>query len=238
MIKSYNLRRVRLMSFFQNMVNVKNFLESEDLDTLLLKNVSNEFIEHLEAFDKALKPFRKSGLTEVLGQLDEKRDTSLVGFAAHCRLFANFPDEAKAKAAKHLLLIIDKYGNTPQEKPLLEETAIIHNMLQDFNTEEVKIMIAEIGANKWIEDLKAANEEFTQVHNDRTRIDASVIVGQTKDARLRMHNVFYKLVKTINALAFLNGNAPYQKLIDNINLEVKKARTSATQVGEEENEEA
>lgn len=76
------------------------------------------------------------------------------------------------------------------------------------------------------------------MHNDRTRIDASVIVGQTKDARLRMHNVFYKLVKTINALAFLNGNAPYQKLIDNINLEVKKARASATQVGEEENEEA
>lgn len=217
------------MGFFQNMANIKAFLEQEDLEALKLKAVSDEFTAAFNALDTALKPFRKSGLTEGIAELDRRRDMALVGFAAHCRLFATFPDADKAAAAARLLLTLDKYGKAPQDKPAREETAIIYNLLQDLDEAPATADIGLIGATQWVTDLRTANTAYEKSYNDRTQHDAAVITGATKEARVAMYEVFRKLVQTINALAFLGGAEPYARLIDNINMEVRRAQQALKQ---------
>lgn len=229
MIKKYNLERVRLMNYFQSIANIKSYLEQENLKSLSLKAIYDEYVAEYNLLDKALKPFRTSGLTERINELDEKRDQCLIGFAGHCRVFATFPDETKAKAGKYLLRVLDKYGKAPQEKSHQGETAIINNLLQDLKESKAATSVTTIGAEKWIADLKTYNTEFEKVNNARTQSDAAVVVGETKAARKEMYKVYVKTVKTINALALINGEDAYKRLINNINEEVEKAQTSVKQ---------
>lgn len=221
MIKKFNLSRVRLMEFFQTMTNIKSFVDKENAKELGIETAKSVFDTKLTALDEALKPLAKSELTQKLHQLDRERDDALVGFLGHCRAFAHFPEEAKSQAAQKLLLNAEKYGKNIQNKPLKEETAIITNLLQDLSTSELQQAVSIIGAEKWIENLRTANEAFAKIHNDRTQEQSLIETGKTKEARQELQEAFKVLVQTINALAVINGKEKYQNVINLINEEIK-----------------
>lgn len=221
MIKKFNLSRVRLMDFFQTMTNIKSFVDKENAKELGIEAPKAVFYAKITALDEALKPLAKSELTQKLHLLDTQRDEALVGFLGHCRAFINFPDEAKSQAAQKLLLNVEKYGKNIQNKPLKEETAIITNLLQDLATSELQQAVSLIGAEKWIENLRTANEQFAKIHNDRTQEQSLIETGKTKEARQELQEAFKVLVQTINALALINGVEKYQNIINLINQELK-----------------
>ena len=84
-------------------------------------------------------------------------------------------------------------------------------------------MVQRTGATPFTTKLGNDNTELEKVYNDRTRIQAAIEVGAAKEAREALQKAFSKLVKTINAYAFLEGKEPYQRLAANINQEVKQA---------------
>lgn len=224
MIKRFDLSRVRLMEFFQVMTNIKAFLEKENLKTLGLEKAKKSFDEKYTAFDEALKPLKKSELTAKIHELDSQRDEALVGLSAHARAFTTFPDVAKSTAAKQIIAHIEKYGKNLQSKPLQEETGIIINLLQDLATAEMNQALTTIGATEWVTKMRTANESFAQMHNDRTEANGAVEVGKSKQTRQALQEAFKQVVKTINALSFVNGEEPYRNLANAINEEMKNAR--------------
>ncbi|SDE54163.1 DUF6261 family protein [Riemerella columbipharyngis] len=224
MIKELSLSKVRLMEFYQVMKSVKTFLEQENLETLQLQNIKTEFDDKLTALDEALKPLTKSTFTEALQKEDETRDTLLVGLQMHCRAFVNFPNEAKSKAAKSLLLAVEKYGKNIQSKALQEETGIITNLLEDFAQSPYKEELKTIGATEWITALTASNQKFTELYNSRNQERGAIEVGKSKKTRKEMNQVFSRLVKTINALALINGETGYTNLANNLNETIRKAK--------------
>lgn len=225
MVKELSLSKVRLMEFFQVMTNIKVFLEKENLDTLGLEKVKKAFDEKYTAFDEALKPIKKSEFTVEIHRLDAERDDALLGLLAHCRAFITFPNEAKSNAAKQILAQIEKYGKNIQIKPLQEETGIIINLLQDLSTSEMSQSLTTIGATEWITKMRTANDTLMQMYNSRTEEKGGAIeVGKSKKTRQELEEAFRNIVKTINALAFVNGEAPYRNLANALNEEVKRAR--------------
>lgn len=224
MIKKFDLSRVRLMEFFQVMTNIKVFLEKENLKTLGLEKAKKVFDEKYTAFDEALKPLKKSDLTAKIHELDSQRDEALVGLSAHARAFTNFPDPAKSSVAKKILAHIEKYGKNLQNKPLQEETGIIINLLQDLSVSEMTQALTTIGATEWITKMQTANEALAQMHNDRTEANGAVEVGKSKQTRQELQEAFKQIVKTINALSFVNGEEPYRNIANAINEEMKNAR--------------
>lgn len=224
MIKKFNLRDIRVMAFFQSMTNIKSFLEKENLQTLGLEQAKKVFDEKYAAFDEALKPLRKSELTAKIHELDAQRDEAIVGLLAHARAFATFPNEVKSTAAKHILAHIEKYGKNIQNKPIQEETGIIINLLQDFSDSELSQAISTIGATEWITKMRTANEALVQTHNSRTEEKGAIETGKTKSTRTELAEAFKTIVKTINALSFINGEGIYRNLANAINEEIKNAR--------------
>lgn len=227
MILRTDLKSLRIMDFFQTQSNIAAHLNGEDLAALKLENtVNNTFLPALEALDEALKPFRKTGLTDPLLTHDGERDAAIVGLTAHVRLFTGYPQADKAQAAARIKLTLDKYGKKPQSLPQREQTGAMTNLLQDLETPEKVADLERIMATPWVAWLKTANTAFETLYNERTRASATVETGKTRAARLALQEAFVLLARTIDALALLEGEQPYKTLADNINHEVRQALAS------------
>lgn len=223
MIENTNLARVRMLNFYQAMDDIITYLNKEDLETLKLKDPVKAFTDKFNDFDKMIQPMRSSGLSNDLFDLDSRRDKALGRLAMHLRLFSDYPEADKAKAAKELLQIYRKYGDKPQNRPHREETALIKNLLQDFDAADVKAKLTLIGADKWVNMLKEANDAFGIMYGQQVKHESMLKLGATKEKRDAVYDEFKKLTNVINALATLNGEAAYAPIIDMINTEMKKA---------------
>ena len=223
MIDNTNLTRVRMLNFYQIMDNVITYLNQEDLETLKLKDPVKVFTDKFNDFDKLIQPMRSSGLSKDLYELDDRRDRAMGRLSTHLRLFSDYPEADKAKAAKELLQIYRKYGSLPQNKPNREETALIKNLLQDFEPADIKAKLALIGADKWVSVLKEANDAFSAMYGRQVKHESSLDPGAVKEKRTVVYDEFKKLTNVINALATLGDAAAYKSVIDMINTEMKKA---------------
>ena len=223
MIENTSLTRVRMLNFYQIMDNVITYLNQEDLETLKLKDPVKVFTDKFNDFDKLIQPMRSSGLSKDLYELDDRRDRAMGRLSTHLRLFSDYPEADKAKAAKELLQIYRKYGSLPQNKPNREETALIKNLLQDLDPADIKAKLTLIGADKWVGVLKEANEAFSAMYGRQVKHESSLDPGAVKEKRAAVYDEFKKLTNVINALATLGGEAAYKSIIDMINTEMKKA---------------
>ena len=224
MIERTDLNNLRVMDFFQTLTNIAAHLNNEDLAVLKLENaVNNIFTPALTAMDEALKPFRKTGLTDPLLTHDAERDAAIVGLSAHVRAFLAYPQTDKAQAAARLKLIIDKYGRSPQNLPQREQTGAMANLLQDLDTNQGRADLTAIIATPWAVALQTANTAFENLYNERTRANAAIETGKTRAARAALQEAFALMARTINALMLLEGEEPYRILADNINTEVRQA---------------
>ena len=223
MIENTSLTRVRMLNFYQIMDNVITYLNQEDLETLKLKDPVKAFTDKFNDFDKLIQPMRSSGLSKDLYELDDRRDRAMGRLSTHLRLFSDYPEADKAKAAKELLQIYRKYGSLPQNKPNREETALIKNLLQDFEPADIKAKLALIGADKWVSVLKEANDAFSVMYGRQVKHESMLDPGAVKEKRDAVYDEFKKLTNVINALATLGGEAAYKSIIDMINTEMKKA---------------
>lgn len=224
MIKKVSLERLRLMAFTQVMKNVQSFLNKEnDLAGLGLAEIKTEFDTAFSALENALHIAKKNEQTETILELDKQRDILLTSFIAHCRLFQNHPDNEKKEAAKRSVIKIEAYGKDAHRRAYRDETAIIRNLITDFEKSDADKDITLIGAKEWLTLLKPINEKFDTLHSNRTLEQSEKEVGKTKEAREEMQRKFDRLCKAIEAMAFVKGEEQYLLLAGAINEEVKKA---------------
>lgn len=225
MIQGTSLDALRLMEFFALCSNVNDYLAAEDLTALKLNAVHTEtYLPAFNALDDALKPFRKTGLTQTLLDLDARRDEALVGLAKIARSFIDFPVAEKAQTADLVKRTIDKYGKSPQALGLFEQTGVMINLLQDLSKADLKASVEAIGATPWVEILQETNNQFVEIFKQRTEEEAAIETGKTKAARFVMQKALTHTCKLINALAMVNNEAPYRGLTDNINREISRAK--------------
>lgn len=224
MITKTNLKNLRLMTFSQVMKNVQSFLEKEtDLESMGLQEAKNSFNKAFEKLELALNPTKKSEHTEAILELDAQRDILLMNFIAHCRLFQTHPQANKSEAAKRCVIQIEAYGEAPQRRAYRDETAIIRNIIVDFEDQERQQDLTLIGAKEWLDLLKSINDQFDTLHTNRTLEKSEKEVGLSKEAREEMQEQFNHLCKAITAMAFVKGEDAYQPLASAINEEVKNA---------------
>ena len=224
MIKRSDLRDTLMLDFYQIMANAKAHLEQEDLAALKLSDVvTDDFNPAFLKMDETMKPLYKSGLTEQILQWDAARDQMVVSLRNHLKATTGHPDSTVAAGAGKLLAVMDNYGKGIQRKPMREETGIITNLLQDFAKPEYAPLVQSTSSAAYIANLQESNSEVEKAYNDRTRIQAAIEVGAAKESREALQKAFSKVVKTINAYAFLDGKEPYKRLADNINQEMKQA---------------
>lgn len=228
MVKATYLKNIRVMEFYALITNVKDYIQAENLETLKLKEAfDNDFLPAYEAFDGSLVGMRKSGYTHQISELETKRNAIIIGFNGHLRAYEKFPDPATVEAAKRVKNIVDGFGKYIQTLGLSQKLGVTINLVDELSKAEVKKDVQKIGATLWIDELKTLNDEVQRLFKERIKFESSIETGKVKDSREQMQKSFTDFCKRINALALLEGSENYQKLSDNINREVERAKQIA-----------
>lgn len=222
MIEKFDLTQKRLGTFLSILNNIRDYLAQEDVQELGLEKVQKEFNDALKEFVSVFRSSaRGSKHTKYIVQASEARVNALTGLIKHAALFETFPEQVKASVGEDLTRIFKKYGKTPYTSPTTELTGLIIGLLEELGTPENKRKIEAIGATAWVDALKMENDNFITHIQQRIIEDNALGIGATKLARGYAYEMFRKLVKTINALAFLHGEEKYRPLVEKIRKEIE-----------------
>lgn len=227
LIKSTNLANARFMDFYQVMSLVISFLSKEDLTALNLAKEAGDFKTVFDIFDKALKQAQKTGITEDIIAADDERDNIYIGFTGSLRNLTRFPDAEIAQSATKLLLITDKYGNDVPRLPQREETAALKNIVAELRSPANALLAQKAGQTMWVDKLEESNSKFDNLYVNRNEKESEFISGLTRTERANTQAAFEKLVRAIEANAYLKGEAAYKPLAEKINTEIANVKQAA-----------
>ena len=73
----------------------------------------------------------------------------------------------------------------------------------------------------FVEQLRAANEKVRSLTNERTDERIGRTLGALREARKASDKAYRDLVKMVNALALIEGDADYAAFIDYVNTEIE-----------------
>ena len=227
LVKSINLANARLMDFYQVMSLVIGFLSKEDLVALNLALEAGAFKSAFDILEKAVKQAEKTGVTEEIIAADDERDNIYTGFTGTVRNMLRFPDAEIAQSAAKLLLITNKYGSSVTRLPQREETAVLKSMVSELKNAENNVLLQKTGLTMWVDKLDESNNKFEKLYVNRNKKEAELITGVSRTERTNTQSAFEKLVRAIEANAYLKGEAAYKPLADKINTEVANVQQAA-----------
>jgi hypothetical protein len=222
-----NKRIVRLDLYkLHNEAWFQFFTEFKDLVTRFnpeVLDVNELFIMFMVLYGKAdiaLEVIRKSSETAQMEEADRKRDHTFRGFIDATKSGLNHFDPIKQQAATKLLVLVDHYGNIA-DKSLNEETATIHNFLQEL-TGAYAPQIAALGLADWVTELETKNNEFEDLVKQRNTEVSERTKFRMVEVRKETQDVYREIIDRIEALILINGDNAYSAFIDELNTYIKK----------------
>lgn len=231
MITSTNLSMLRNLEHFQIMSNVLAYLKAENLEELKLAAVAATFEAKIKVYDDVLVLERGNVLSGKLTQADLDRDLALRSLISIIKVYVSFPEAQKADAASVLLHLIEKYGKQIDKLPYLQESGVLNNLFQDFESEESKGAIALLHIDDWVDKLKTSAQAFDQLFVSREADNSTKLSAKVKNARLDIQAEFERLATLVNAYEIVYGAEAYTALISKINEAVNYAQQQAARRG-------
>lgn len=188
-----------------------------------LTAAKSAFSSAVDAFDAALKDSTKSQCASIAAEADSARDASWRGLNNYLKAITVHPDEEKRSLAVEMKGLCDKYGD-PTSLLQTEESGILHNLLQDFDA-YLEDVLRSVGADAWVNDLRTKENAFLSAVANRTEEESMRTVGIVKQTRQSADEAYRSLVDLVNALAVVNGDAPYATFINHVNVLIDQQKS-------------
>lgn len=200
---------------------VSNILARAEADSKV-KTKAAELVAALNAAvaaeDEALKISQKSLLTDEIAKADSDRDALYAGYKKAVEGFQAMPIADMAKAAKELAQHIKDYRISTTDQ-LDKETGLLVNFIADLET-KFATQVATLSLTAFVTNLKEANERVRTLTLQRTEDRMALPIGAMKTARAASDEAYRQLVKMVNALALVFGEADFADFIDYVNTEI------------------
>ena len=167
---------------------------------------------------------------EQMAALDRQRDTLLTNLFGVIRVQQKSPVQAVAESARKLNKALAVYLGI-QSKAADAETAEVRGLLKDlerFSAEMTALGLAPVTA-----ELKAVNEKFQTVYNDRQVKVVDAKLPPLAEVRPQTDAVFNAVCHYIEASYLLaateDDRPPIERLVDQINQEIDHFKTAYKQ---------
>lgn len=133
--------------------------------------------------------------------------------------FLHHPQTELQKYAQVVLNHLDTYGKGITRKNYPTETAILKNILDDWQTFSYLVAaLAALGLTPWQNKLKELNQQFNDLYVSRAKEAGTAQSETMKQLRDAAVDSYYDLREFINSLYVVNKKAePFAKLISEIN---------------------
>lgn len=172
------------------------------------------------AFDDALVQEQKVA-PEGLVAAEEGRDMDIRKIYSLIREYSQFPYEQKKEDAANAILNLFKPYGTGSSISIMaqdEETSVLINLLQDFDTNlAASTGIETLGLTSVLDSLRMNNAQFVHKQQERTKSEAHLVLGLVKDTRTKAQEEFISFTQLVNALGIVEGEEKYASLKLEIN---------------------
>jgi hypothetical protein len=220
-INTLSTSRLHNEAHFQLQAEFRDLIAAHGAELLKIKPQFDEYRKLYEREDEALKKIVKSALTEKINEADAARDSIFIGMADVCKGMCRHFNPEIRDAALRVQVLFDTYGNVAY-KPLNEETAAIHNITQDLQSDKYAADVAAICIAPWVPELKARNNAFEALVKERFSETAGKTDIAIKDARRELDAAYRKICDIINVYVMLEGEANYADFIKTLNAVIAK----------------
>ena len=164
---------------------------------------------------------------EQMATLDRQRDTLLINLFGVIRVQQKSPVQAVAESARKLNKALAVYLGI-QSKAADAETAEVRGLLKDL--ERFSAEITALGLAPVTAELKAVNEKFQAVYNERQVKVVDAKLPPLVEVRVQTDAVFNAVCHYIEASYLLaateDDRPPIERLVDQINQEVDHFKTA------------
>ena len=218
----HGLNRWELFQFLADVLAYTEYHEEEMPE--LLTNKLAEVRTAFNAYDEALVQEQKAS-PEVLYKAEEERDYAVRKLYSIIKEYSDYAfDKTKEDAAIGLLQVFKPYGTGSEIAKMAQdaETAVIVNLIQDFEKAAPSGHLRLLGLMDGVETLELANVDFTVAQRRRTNEQMQALTGVVKAARDDAQTKFIEFVDVVNALAIVEGQEKYADLKQAINGILKK----------------
>ena len=168
--------------------------------------------------------------TEQMAVLDRQRDTLLTNLFGIVRVQLKSPVQAVKEAAQKLDKALGVYAGI-QSKAADAETAEVRGLLKDL--ERYATEATALGLTPVTTELKAINEKFQAIYNDRQVKVVDAKLPPLAEVRPQTDAIFNAVCHYIEASYLLaateDDRAPIERLVDQINQEVDHFKTAYKQ---------
>ena len=183
--------------------------------TVGLKEAANKFTAAVDEFDDVLEKAKSLPSTKEATQKDEDRDKAWNAFRRIAKATKGHPNKEIADFAVKTEEIFLRYGDM---LPLAqqEETARIHNLLQDLKALDTTKM-NQAGFTPFLTDLEQKAAAYITISDTQSSEHGRRMVGIVKEKRAAADTAYRQLVETVNALVIVNGETPYKEFALDLN---------------------
>jgi hypothetical protein len=236
-ISKIHLTSLRNDAHFQYCVEFRELVAKFNPETLKLNPLFEGYPALLEHEDEALKKINKSVFTEKIQEADRARDEIFASIVdvnnGMCRHFKTNIREA----AKRVAIVLHTYGNVAK-KTLNEETSAIYNLVQDLRSEKYGSDTRDASLMTWVDELETRNNAVEKLMRERFDEGASKSHIVLKQAREAVDALYHKLIKRLEALIEIEGEADYEAFVNTLNEIVAKYNVKHHRHGHSHNAEA
>ena len=216
-VKSEKLRNEE---HFQFQTEFKDLVDSFTPVTLGIEAAFAAYLPLYANEAEALDVIRKSTVTDEIADADHLRDLIYRGLCDTVKGATKHFRPAKQEAAGRVQVAIDHFGNI-NTKPYDEQTAAINTLINDLET-EYAADVATLNIQDWITELKANNEAFEALMDERYSDDAGKTQLKMKDVRKEIDEAYATITDRIDALGIVNGTETYVPFVKELNKRVEK----------------
>ncbi len=162
---------------------------------------------------QAFKKDKKSNITNLLTQYDQRRDAAVVCLRLTARGFGNHYNAETREAANMVLSTIDKYGKSLHKVNYQAETSILSNLYADLTSETKATAVAKIHMTDVVEEMNTSNNLFNETY--LTRVEESAGQEQVATGQLIQETIghYRHLVAVIEANHIITPEGGYDVLL-------------------------
>jgi hypothetical protein len=214
-IKALKSNDLRISEHFQIHTEVKDLVVAETPEKLGIVELFALYLICYANEDEAMKKIVKNLTTDDIDDADGVRDNTHGGLTGTNRAALKHFDPEVAEAARQLQLVFKTYGNLAEES-INEETADIYNLLQELKGAYAP-QVEKVGLGGWVAKLEADNKAVDALVKKRNDENVAKTRLQTRTARAETDKAYAAIVKRINALIEVNGEANYADFVTKLN---------------------
>ena len=166
--------------------------------------------------DDSMKKMPKSLLTQKIVDTDRERRETYSGMVEVNSGSTRHFDPQVRYCANNLTALFKTYGNVAR-KPRNEQTAAVHNLLQDL-TAKFAPDVKKVGLDGWVKHLSALNDRIRAQKTERFDERAAKSTINLKAARKELEEAYRTICTIINAFVLVDGVATYEQFIVTLNV--------------------